>query len=91
MFCLQSLVQAALNSFTAAGVLPLENDTQLLDNDGPAALAESASDVENLQNELTCKVLLALESCFGNLKHFVSIRKTLRYGLASVPAPSLTQ
>jgi hypothetical protein len=73
---------ASCPEFIHCRVVPPENGTQLLDNDGP--VIESASDVENLQNELTCKVSLALESCFGNLEHFVSIRKTLRYGLASV-------
>ena len=78
MFCLQSSVQAVLTSFTA-GLL------HLLPRKGLVVLVLHYYLVilkwqlmfENLQNELTCKVSLALEACFGNLDPFVSIRKTL--------------
>ncbi|KAI2507760.1 hypothetical protein MHU86_6656 [Fragilaria crotonensis] len=46
--------------------------------------SEHVADVERSQNELTHKVSLSLEACFGNLNSFVAIRKTLRFGLASL-------
>lgn len=46
--------------------------------------SEHVSDVERSQNELTHKVSLSLEACFGNLNSLVAIRKTLRFGLASL-------
>ena len=72
---------ASCPDFLHCGLVPPDNGTQqLLDHDGP----ESVDDFEKMQDVLSLKVSLALESCFGNLEHFVSIRKTLRYGLASV-------
>ena len=46
--------------------------------------SEHVADVERSQNEFTHKVSLLLEACFGNLDRFVAIRKTLRFGLASL-------
>ena len=45
---------------------------------------EDATETERQQALLDTEVSAALASCFGNLEKFISIRRTLRFGLASV-------
>jgi hypothetical protein len=51
---------------------------------GDGSSAEDATETERQQGLLENKASEALMSCFGNLEKFTSIRRTLRFGLASV-------
>lgn len=51
---------------------------------GDGQSAENVTERERQQGLLESKVSAALMACFGNLDKFAAIRRTLRFGLASV-------